>query len=105
VGRQRSTDDWFNDFLDLLKELDSGIDLQDADFNNDEKGIIKAIESFVDDEFKNDNVGRGTFIAGIILRLTANVDLYIAKITNVDRPSKTATVKVGRFLVAWKQST
>lgn len=62
--------------------LDSGINLLHPDFDSHDRERIKETKSFIDDDPDTDAVGHGTHIAAIILRLTENVDLYIAKITN-----------------------
>lgn len=58
--------------------LDSGIDLEHDDFQDEER-IIET-KSFVDSRATVDESGHGTHVAGIILELTKNVDLYVAKI-------------------------
>lgn len=62
--------------------LDSGIDLSHPDFNSSDKERIKETLSFIGGDPNTDQVGHGTHVAAIILRLTENVDLYIAKITD-----------------------
>jgi hypothetical protein len=62
--------------------LDSGINLLHPDFDSHDRERIKGTKSFIGGDADTDAVGHGTHIAAIILRLTENVDLYIAKITN-----------------------
>jgi hypothetical protein len=59
--------------------LDSGIDLKHKDFLNEKK--IKDKKSFIKNCDVQDTDGHGTHLAGLLLSLTQNVDLYIAKIT------------------------
>lgn len=63
-----------------LAILDSGYDANHRYFSNEPR--IKAIKSWVTGPAYHDNCGHGTHIAGIILNLTINVDLYIARITD-----------------------
>ncbi|KAM4059852.1 subtilase family protein [Hirsutella rhossiliensis] len=58
--------------------LDSGIDLNHPGFAQEDR--IKKTKSWVGGNV-DDTDGHGTHIAGLILELTQNVDLYIAKIT------------------------
>lgn len=63
--------------------LDSGIQYDHEDFldQSTRKRIVEEPESWVDDQPKTDSYGHGTHIAGTMLRLTENIDLCIAKIT------------------------
>jgi subtilisin family serine protease len=56
--------------------LDTGVDLTHLDI----KGQIFEHACFVHGNTIDDKSGHGTHIAGIILDLTVNVDLYIAKV-------------------------
>jgi hypothetical protein len=66
--------------------LDSGIDMENTDIDA-QSDRIKNIRSWVDGkagvEAKRggDLSGHGTHIAGIILDLAPNVDIYIARVT------------------------
>jgi hypothetical protein len=57
--------------------LDTGIDSNIIDFKDESRIICQ--KSFVEDDTR-DTSGHGTSIAGIILDLTTNVDIYIGKI-------------------------
>ena len=59
--------------------LDSGIDSSHSDFRKNRR--IKDMVSWVDNEPGVDTCGHGTHIAGIILSLTENVDIYVGKVT------------------------
>lgn len=61
--------------------LDSGIDLTHEVFLNDHR--IKDKKSFLEGCGVQDTDGHGTHLAGLILSLTQNVDLYIAKVTDL----------------------
>lgn len=60
--------------------LDTGVDTNHPMLRRGGR-IIKS-ESFMGDGTALDISGHGTHIAGIIIELTSNVDLYIAKFTN-----------------------
>lgn len=59
--------------------LDTGIDSNLTDFKDDSRIICQ--KSFLGDDTR-DTSGHGTQIAGIILDLTTNADIYIGKIMN-----------------------
>ncbi|KAH5374387.1 hypothetical protein HBI49_055740 [Parastagonospora nodorum] len=117
-AQERRTDKWFNNFIKLLKALrlgetsaeplkvailDSGFNLKNPEFNTDERNRVKCFKSFVDDEPNVDKVDHGTFIATIILRLSVNVDLYIAKITNTNNPDVKTVVEALKYArTTWK---
>jgi subtilisin family serine protease len=63
-----------------LAILDTGIDASHCYFDNEPRIVEK--KSWVTGPAHVDNSGHGTHIAGIVLDLTRNVDLYIARITN-----------------------
>ncbi|KAH4943252.1 hypothetical protein HBI24_120660 [Parastagonospora nodorum] len=111
-AQERRTDKWFNNFIKLLKVLrlgeasaeplkvailDSGFNLENPEFNTDELNRVRDTKSFVDDEPNVDKLDHGTFIATIILRLSVNVDLYIAKITNTDNPDVKTVAKALKY--------
>ncbi|KAI0197476.1 hypothetical protein F4808DRAFT_473817 [Astrocystis sublimbata] len=97
-NRQKQTDQWFSNFQKLIVThrllgrsheerlkvaiLDSGINTQHSDFSDEDRERIRGKVSFIDSKAETDFVGHGTHIAAVILRLTKNVDLYIAKITD-----------------------
>lgn len=56
--------------------LDTGADITNPDI----RGNVCDHMSFIDDDAMVDRSGHGTHIAGIILDLTTNVDLYIGKV-------------------------
>jgi subtilisin family serine protease len=58
--------------------LDTGIDLSHPKI----RGQIVEHECFVEGGTIEDNSGHGTHIAGIILDLTVNIDLHVAKVTD-----------------------
>lgn len=84
--------------------LDSGIDLGNTDIDA-QLDQIKDIRSWVDDKsglkvHDGDSSGHGTHIAGIILDLAPNVDIYIAKVTKfreLENISQILEVKVQYF--------
>ena len=59
--------------------LDTGIDITHPHF--DGEGRLKTRRSWVDSAADVDNCGHGTHIVSTILRLTRNVDVYVAKIS------------------------
>jgi subtilisin family serine protease len=63
-----------------LAILDTGIDDQHCYF--DEEPRIAAMKSWTSGLASTDESGHGTHITGIILDLTRNVDVYIARVTN-----------------------
>ncbi|RSL98206.1 hypothetical protein CDV31_012691 [Fusarium ambrosium] len=91
--RYEKTRKWMKDFKNLCMELDiglsgerlrvaildSGIDYCHSDLYKDSR--IKDMVSWVDEEPGVDTCGHGTHIAGIILSLTENVEIYVGKIT------------------------
>ncbi|RTE69939.1 hypothetical protein BHE90_015668 [Fusarium euwallaceae] len=91
--RYEKTRKWMKDFKNLSMELDiglsrerlrvaildSGIDYCHSDLYKDSR--IKDMVSWVDEEPGVDTCGHGTHIAGIILSLTENVEIYVGKIT------------------------
>ncbi|KAI1826112.1 hypothetical protein F4861DRAFT_499199 [Xylaria intraflava] len=102
--QRKETDKWFSNFQTLLVThrllgrgreermkvaiLDSGIDIQHPDFSDEDRDRIKDKVTFIDSNADVDTAGHGTHVAAIILRLTKNVDLYIAKITNTPEVSE-----------------
>jgi len=63
--------------------LDSGIDYHHMHFRDKtSRDRIIDRQSWVDDQPESDSCGHGTHIAGTILSLVLNTDLYIGKITN-----------------------
>ncbi|KAF4976943.1 hypothetical protein FDECE_18415 [Fusarium decemcellulare] len=64
--------------------LDTGIDMAHPDILSS-TGRISDHKSFVGGDATTDRSGHGTHIAGILLNLTNNVDLYIAKFADVSR--------------------
>ncbi|KAM0710563.1 hypothetical protein Q7P35_002234 [Cladosporium inversicolor] len=56
--------------------LDTGVDINHLDI----KGNVHSHKSFIDGDSGKDHSGHGTHIAGIILGLTTNVDLYIGQV-------------------------
>lgn len=64
--------------------LDTGIDMKHPDVHLKRQRIIEH-KSFIGGEATWDKSGHGTHIAGIMLDLTNNVDLYIAKFTDSRR--------------------
>jgi hypothetical protein len=74
--------------------LDSGINFNDREFNNGERDRIKGRKSFIGGTPDTDTVGHGTHIVATILRLTVNVELFIAKITDSKGAAKAPVVEV-----------
>jgi subtilisin family serine protease len=75
--------------------IDSGIDFSNEEFDNGERDRIKEMETFIGGDPDKDTNGHGTYVASILLRLTAdNVELYIAKVTDSKKPTKVAVMKV-----------
>ena len=62
-----------------LAVLDSGIDGQHLYF--DEEDRIVDGKSWVPGAARQDSSGHGTHVAGLVLDLTRNVDIYVARIT------------------------
>jgi hypothetical protein len=56
--------------------LDTGVDGTHPSI----RGMIADYKSFVDEDAMSDQSGHGTHIAGVIIDLTTNVDLYIGKV-------------------------
>jgi len=80
--------------------LDTGINMDGCwDFNEYEKKRVQETASFVSSDRRADvdKDGHGSRIAAIILRLTKNVHLYIAKVTNSDSIGQAEVVKVRSF--------
>jgi hypothetical protein len=87
---RNATEKWMKDFKKLRTKktgvsskqrikvavLDTGVDITHPNI----KGNISGHKSFVDDDATVDRSGHGTHIAGVILNLTTNVDLYIGKV-------------------------
>jgi subtilisin family serine protease len=86
---------WKNEFKDLMAIyrisdrrlkvaiLDSGIDSSHPGFAGEDR--IKVKETWIGGDPGKDSSGHGTHVAGIILELTSNVDLYIGKVTESRR--------------------
>jgi len=68
-------------------------------FDEYEKDRVREKASFMDSDGRADvdKDGHGSRIAAIILRLTKNVDLYIAKVTNSEYIGQAEVVKVRSF--------
>lgn len=60
--------------------LDTGIDMNHPEIDDDER--IVGHKSWTGTLAEQDTSGHGTHIASTILKLTSNVDLFIAKITD-----------------------
>lgn len=88
-----ATDSWIEQFSRLRDScisdesvrlkvaiLDTGIDLGHP-LLLAHQGRVKDCKSWVDTQADQDTAGHGTHIASVILDLTTNVDLYIAKVT------------------------
>jgi hypothetical protein len=110
---RRGTDKWFSGFVNLLQQLniwqapgnplriailDSGINFEDKEFNEEERERIKERVSFIGSSADVDAEGHGTHMAAIILRLTVNVELYIGKVTDSDVARRTPLVNVSHLL-------
>jgi hypothetical protein len=63
-----------------LAILDTGIDVRHCYFEGQRR--IVEVKSWVSGPTDVDRSGHGTHIAGIVLDLTRNVDIYIARVTN-----------------------
>lgn len=98
------TDDWIEQYLQLVRKyqvdkdedqsqsgkqihsrirvaiLDTGIDMDHPEIYDDER--IVGHKSWTGTSAEQDASGHGTHIASTILKLTSNVDLFIAKITD-----------------------
>jgi subtilisin family serine protease len=96
---RRQTDKWIEGFQNLLvihdigartgpdvikvAIIDSGIDYNHPEVNQTRIG---GWESWIENsDARVDKVGHGTHIAGIILQLTTNVELYIGKVTDTKK--------------------
>ncbi|KAH6697366.1 hypothetical protein F5X68DRAFT_226745 [Plectosphaerella plurivora] len=113
LSPQEATDKWFKKFQKLLSVfdmgrlpsdqrlkvavLDTGLASSSLDLSQDDHDRIRGRASFIDNDpvADKDKVGHGTHIATTILRLTRNVDLFIAKVTNSDRVLQKDVAKVG----------
>ncbi|KAH7127244.1 peptidase S8/S53 domain-containing protein [Dendryphion nanum] len=96
-NRRQKTDQWFRNFQLLLVKhgllrpqrherlkvaiLDTGVALNQFPANSEDRLRLKDFENFTGSEMHQDPDGHGTHIASIILRLTKNCDLFIAKVT------------------------
>lgn len=102
--RQTATDDWIEQYVQLVSEcqvdkdedqsqsgkqihsrirvaiLDTGIDMNHPEIFGDER--IVGHKSWTGTSAEQDTSGHGTHIASTILKLTSNVDLFMAKITD-----------------------
>lgn len=76
--------------------LDSGLDSCLAGFNREDRERVMEEVSFIGGDGETlDKTGHGTHVAAIILRLTHDVKLYIAKITDTKTvKSREAVTKV-----------
>ena len=89
-NRCKSARKWVTEFKKLRKKktglnsrhrirvavLDTGVDTTHPNI----RGEVVEYKSFVDDDAAVDRTGHGTHIAGVILDLTTNVDLYVGKV-------------------------
>lgn len=108
---RRRTDKWIKGFQKLLIKhdigartapnvikvaiLDSGIEFNHLEMDQSRIGGWKSwIEN---SDAIVDKVGHGTHIAGIILRLTTNVELYIGKVTDTGKVERRDLVKEVRL--------
>lgn len=108
----QQTDGWINRFKTLVSKvkpytidkdrikvaiLDSGIDMENTDIDA-QSDRIKSIRSWVDGKIGveakrgGDLSGHGTHIAGIILDLAPDVDLYIARVTKTSKLDDTEQI-------------
>ena len=76
--------------------LDSGIDLRHKDFKDDRR--IKQTKSFIKNVDVHDTDGHGTHMAGIILSLTQNVDVYVGKVTDSTETVGNYTAEIAEAL-------
>ncbi|KAJ8117107.1 hypothetical protein OPT61_g1614 [Boeremia exigua] len=114
---QKDTKDWIAGFSDLRKTLktgrargpplkiailDSGIDMGHEDVAEaDEDDRIGDYQVFVENSDTQDHCGHGTHIAGIILQLTENAHIYVAKVTDeAEADDKNAALEHAR--TKWK---
>ncbi|KAM3075288.1 hypothetical protein ACMFMF_005966 [Clarireedia jacksonii] len=98
----RRTDKWIEGFQNLLIKhnieartgpnvikvaiIDSGIEYNHLEVD---KSRIRDSKSWIENSHATvDKVGHGTHIAGIILQLTTNVELYIGKVTDTKKFTK-----------------
>jgi subtilisin family serine protease len=96
---RRQTDKWIEGFQNLLLQhdikartgpnvikvaiIDSGIDYNHLEVD---RSRIRDWKSWIENSDATvDTVGHGTHIAGIILQLTTNVELYIGKVTGTKK--------------------
>lgn len=96
---RRRTDKWIEGFQNLLLKhdiaartgpdvikvaiIDSGIEYNHLELD---RSRIRSWKSWIEDsDAIVDKVGHGTHIAGIILQLTTNVELYIGKVTDTKK--------------------
>jgi hypothetical protein len=110
-SQRRGTDKWFSGFVSLLQDeklriwqapgkplriaiLDSGINFDDKEFNEEERERIKERKTFIGGSPDDDAVGHGTNMAAIILRLTVDVEIYIGKVTDSNSARRTPLVNV-----------
>lgn len=84
--------------------LDTGIDMNHPDVKSQRKRVIEH-ESFVGGDATVDTSGHGTHIAGILLDLTNNVDLYIGKFTETRLCGERENVMVRNNIVQVIPST
>ncbi|KAL6906955.1 hypothetical protein GGI43DRAFT_380477 [Trichoderma evansii] len=117
ASRQR-TDKWIEGFQNLLLQhdveartgpnvikvaiIDSGIDYNHLELD---QSRIRDCKSWIENSDASvDKVGHGTHIAGIILQLTTNVELYIGKVTDTKKFKRrdliTEAIKYAR--IEWK---
>ena len=81
--------------------LDSGFDSEHSYFYEDLR--IKDAQSWVQGPPNEDTSGHGTHIAGIILDLTRNADIYIGRITETKNLSDLTRIpEVSSFSVLWR---
>lgn len=76
--------------------IDSGIAYDHMELD---RSRIRGLKSWVENsDAKVDNLGHGTHVAGIILQLTTNVELYIGKVTDTRKfKSRDSITKVRIF--------